>query len=151
MRTGLTRRRAGRRGVGSGIRRRRRLYKQRLVQDGWVWLAIQQEVQERFDQVRWEERQAAQWQEVEWGWWLVQRRAIRVGGSRRSAAGRGGTLWAAAASGAAALRRRGQAGECEGSAPAGLCRRQVRAAGAGRGHGPRYWRLGGGGKQGWVK
>ena len=127
------------------------MYKQRLVQDGWVWLAIQQEVQERFDQVRWEERQAAQWQEVEWGWWLVQRRAVRVGGSRRSAAGRGGTVWAAAASGAAALRRRGQAGECEGSAPAGLCRRQVRAAGAGRGHGPRYWRLGGGGKQGWVK
>ena len=24
-------------------------------------------------------------------------------------------------------------------------------AGAGWGHGPRYWRLGGGGKQGWVK
>ena len=46
---------------------------------------IQQEVQERLDQVRWEERQAEQWQVVEWGWWLVQRRAVRVGGSRRSA------------------------------------------------------------------
>ena len=112
---------------------------------------VQQEVRGRLDQVRWGERQAERWRVVEWGWWLVQRQAVRVGGSRRSAAGRGGTLWATAASAAAALRRKGQAGEREGSAPAGLCRRQVRAAGAGRGRGPRYWRLGGGGKQGWVK
>ena len=111
---------------------------------------IQQEVRERLDWVRWEERQAEQWQVVEWGWWLVQRRAVRVGSSRRSATGRGAVLWAAAASGAAALQRRGRVGERAGSASAGLCRRQVRAAGAGRGHGPRYWRLGGGGKQGWV-
>ena len=46
--------------------------------------------------------------------------------------------------------RRGQAGEHEGSASASLRRRRVRAAGAGWGHSPRYWRLGGGGKQGWV-
>ena len=36
-----------------------------------------------------------------------------------------------------------------GCVPASLCRRQVRAAGWGWGRGPRY-RLGGGGKQGWV-
>ena len=139
---GLVRRRKGRRGVGDGRRRRRRAYKQRLVQDGWVWLAIQQEVQERFDQVRWEERQAAQWQEVEWGWWLVQRRAVRVGGSRRSAARRGGALWATAVSGVAALRRRGQAGVCAGSEPAG-CRWCSTGCVWRR---PR--RLGGGGKEG---
>ena len=46
--------------------------------------------------------------------------------------------------------RRGRAGEHEGSAPASLRKRRVRAAGAGWGHSPRYWRLGGGGKQGWV-
>ena len=47
-------------------------------------------------------------------------------------------------------RQRGQAGAHEDSASASLRRRQVRAAGAGWGHSPRYWRLGGGGKQGWV-
>ena len=47
-------------------------------------------------------------------------------------------------------RQRGQAGVREGNAPAGLCRRQGWAVGAGWGQGPRYWRLGGGGKQGWV-
>ena len=103
---------------------------------------IQQEVRERLDQVRWEERQAEQWQVVEWGWWLVQRRAVRVGGSRRSAAGRGGALWATAASGAAALRRKGQAGERVGSAPAG-CRWCSTGCVWRR---PR--RLGGGGKEG---
>ena len=36
-----------------------------------------------------------------------------------------------------------------GCVPASLCGRQVRAAGWGWGRGPRY-RLGGGGKQGWV-
>ena len=148
---GLVRRRGQRRGVGSGRRRRRRRNGQRQQAAQRMWDQIQQEVQERLDQVRWEERQAEQWQVVEWGWWLVQRRAVRVGSSRRSAAGRGTVLWAAAASGAAALQRRGRVGERAGSASAGLCRRQVRAAGAGRGHGPRYWRLGGGGKQGWVK
>ena len=46
-------------------------------------------------------------------------------------------------------RLKGQTGEHEGSAPA-KCRRQVRAAGARWGHKTRYWRLGGGGKPGWV-
>ena len=69
-----------------------------------------------------------QWQVVEWGWWLVQRRAVRVGGSRRSAAGQGTVLWAAAASGAAALQRRGRVGERAGSASAGLCRPQAASA-----------------------
>ena len=55
--------------------------------------------------------------------------------------GKGITVWQ--------RRLKGQTGEHEGSAPA-KCRRQVRAAGTGRGHGPRYWRLGGGGKRGWV-
>ena len=148
---GLVRAVRGKRGVGAGRRRRRRRNGRRQWAAQRMRAQVRQEVRGRLDQVSWGERQAERWRVVEWGWWLVQRRAVRVGGSRRSAAGRGGTLWAAAASGAAALRRRGQAGECEGSAPAGLCRRQVRAAGAGRGHGPRYWRLGGGGKQGWVK
>ena len=148
---GLVRCRGRRRGVGSGRRRRRRRNGQRQQAAQQMREQVQQEVRGRLDHVRWEEQQAERWRMVEWGWWLVQRQAVRVGGSRRSAAGRGGTLWATAASAAAALRRKGQAGEREGSAPAGLCRRQVRAAGAGRGRGPRYWRLGGGGKQGWVK
>ena len=67
---------------------------------------------------------------IRWKQRQVQARAMRAG------------IWQ--------QRQRGQAGEREGSAPASLCRRQVRAAGAGWGHSPRYWRLGGGGKQGWV-
>ena len=149
--TGLVRRRGRRRGVGSGRRRRRRRNGQRQQAAQRMREQIQQEVRERLDQVRWEERQAEQWQVVEWGWWLVQRRAVRVGSSRRSAAGRGTVFWVAAASGAAALERRVRVGERGGSAAsASLCRQRVRAAGAGRGHGPRYRRLGGGGKRGWV-
>ena len=153
--TGLVRRRRGRRGVGRGRRRRRRRNGQRQQAAQRMHEQIQQEVRERLDQVRWEERQAQQWQVAEWGHWLVQRRAIRAGGGRRSAARRGWGLWVTAASGAAAVhqrqgRQRGQAGECGNSTPASLCRRQVRAAGAGWGHSPRYWRLGGGGKQGGV-
>ena len=148
---GLVRRRGQRRGVGGGRRRRRRRNRQRQRAEQHMRELIRQEVRERLDRVRWEERQAEQWQVVEWGWWLVQRRAVRVGSSRRSAAGRGTVFWVAAASGAAALERRVQVGERGGSAAsASLCRQRVRAAGAGRGHGPRYRRLGGGGKRGWV-
>ena len=50
---------------------------------------VRQEVQERLDQVRWEERQAQRWQEQERSWWLEQRRAVWVGsGSSISRKGR---------------------------------------------------------------
>ena len=102
---------------------------------------VRQEVQERLDQVRWEERQAQRWQEQERSWWLEQRRAVWVGSGRRSTSAGRQRQWAAAD------RRKGPRGM---SSSASLCRRQVRAAGVGWGRSLRYRRLGGGGKRGWV-
>ena len=120
---------------GSGLAGRQREAEQRM------WAQVRQEVQERLDQVRWEERQAQRWQEQERSWWLEQRRAVWVGSGRRSTSAGRQRQWAAAG------RRKGPRGT---SSPASLCRRQVRAAGVGWRHSLRYRRLGGGGKRGWV-
>ena len=110
----------------------------------------QQQRQEQTRQARAAEgrRQAeakfVQQQELQWlskgGMGSTERRIRRKQRRVREWA-RGTTIWR--------LRPKGQAGEHEGSAPA-KCRRQVRAAGARWGRRPRYWRLGGGGKTGWV-
>ena len=57
---------------------------------------VQQEVQERLDQVQWEERQEQRWQEQERSWWLEQRRAVWVGSGRRSSSAGGQRRWEAA-------------------------------------------------------
>ena len=139
VRTGLRRRRGGRRGVGSNRRRRRRDGKERRwhrragirrawMREGW-----------RRAEIQWERRQEAKWQSKGGKgsrWRLVQRK------QRPAQVSRAG-IWQ--------QRRRGEAGEHRDRAPASLCRRQhARVAGAGWGHSPRYWRLGGGGKCGWV-
>ena len=136
---GLTRRRRGRRGVGSSRRRNRRAGKERQWQR-----------QERAQKARaaegWRKAEAkfVQQQEMQWlskgGMGSTERRIRRKQRRVREWARRT-KIWQ--------QRLKGQTGEHEGSAPA-ECRRQVRAAGTGRGHGPRYWRLGGGGKRGWV-
>ena len=136
---GLTRQRRGRRGVGDGRRRNRRVGKER-----------QQQRQEQTRQARaaegWRKAEAkfVQQQELQWlskgGMGSTERRIRRKQRRVREWA-RGTTIWP--------LRPKGQAGEHEGSAPA-KCRRLVRAAGARWGRRPRYWRLGGGGKPGWV-
>ena len=140
LRTGLTRRRAGRRGVGSGRRRNRRAGKERKRQQ-----------QERMRQKRalkgWRqaELQFVQRQELKWFGKSdtdSKERLVRWKQRQVRMRARGSGIWQ--------QQRRGRAGEHEGSAPASLRRRRVRAAGAGWGHSPRYWRLGGGGKQGWV-
>ena len=77
---GLVRCRGRRRGVGSGRRRRRRRNGQRQQAAQQMREQVQQEVRGRLDHVRWEEQQAERWRVVEWGWWLVQRQAVRVGG-----------------------------------------------------------------------
>jgi hypothetical protein len=136
---GLTRRKRGRRGVGSGRRRNRRAGKER-----------QRQRQEQTRQARAAEgwRQAevnfVQQQELQWlgkGGMGSNERRVRWKQRRMRVWARGTTIWQ--------RRPKGQAGEHEGSAPA-ECRRQVRAAGARWGRRPRYWRLGGGGKTGWV-
>ena len=136
---GLTRRKRGRRGVGSGRRRNRRAGKER-----------QRQRQEQTRQARAAEggRQAevnfVQQQELQWlgkGGMGSNERRVRWKQRRMRVWARGTTIWQ--------RRPKGQAGEHEGSAPA-RCRRQVRAAGAGWGHRPCCRRLGGGGKRGWV-
>ena len=136
---GLTRRKRGRRGVGSGRRRNRRAGKER-----------QRQRQEQTRQARAAEgwRQAevnfVQQQELQWlgkGGMGSNERRVCWKQRRMRVWARGTTIWQ--------RRPKGQAGEHEGSAPA-ECRRQVRAAGARWGRRPRYWRLGGGGKTGWV-
>ena len=140
LRTGLTRRRAGRRGVGSGRRRNRRAGKERKRQQ-------QEQTRQKRAMKGWRraELQFVQRQELKWfgkGDTDSKERLIRWKQRQVRMRARGSGIWQ--------QQRRGQAGEHEGSAPASLRRRRVRAAGAGWGHSPRYWRLGGGGKQGWV-
>ena len=139
LRTGLTRRRAGRRGVGSGRRRNRRAGKER-----------QQQRQEQTRRARtaeiWRKAEAkfVQQQESKWlskGGMGSTERQIRQKQRRVREWARRTKIWQ--------QRLKGLTGEHEGSAPA-KCRRQVRAAGARWGRGSRYWRLGGGGKPGWV-
>ena len=136
---GLTRRKRGRRGVGSGRRRNRRAGKERQWQrqertrraraaEGW-----------RKAEVKFVQQQELQW--LSKGGMGSNERRIRRKQRRVREWARGTTIWR--------RRSKGQAGEHEGSAPA-KCRRQVRAAGARWGRRLRYWRLGGGGKTGWV-
>ena len=136
---GLTRRKRGRRGVGSGRRRNRRAGKER-----------QRQRQERARRARvtegWRraEAQLMRRRELQWlgkGGMGSNERRVRWKQRRVRVWARGTKIWR--------QRPKGQAGEHEGSAPA-RCRRQVRAAGAGWGHRPCYRRLGGGGKRGWV-
>ena len=140
LRTGLTRRRAGRRGVGSGRRRNRRAGRERRRQQQertrrkWAlkgWLRAELRFVQR-QELRWFGKSGTDSKDRRIRW---KQRQVRV-------RARGSGIWQ--------QRQRGQAGEHEDSASASLRRRQVRAAGAGWGHSPRYWRLGGGGKQGWV-
>ena len=136
---GLTRRKRGRRGVGSGRRRNRRAGKERQWQrqertrraraaEGW-----------RKAEVKFVQQQELQW--LSKGGMGSNERRIRRKQRRVREWARGTTIWR--------LRPKGQAGEHEGSAPA-KCRRQVRAAGARWGRRLCYWRLGGGGKTGGV-
>ena len=135
---GLVRRVRGKRGVGAGRSRRRRARRKRMEQAAHTWLEWKAEQQSWWGSERLMRRQADAWAARAGNrgsrWRLMQRKR------RRGAMGSG--IWQ--------QRQRGQAGVREGNAPAGLCRRQGRAVGAGWGRGPRYWRLGGGGKQGWV-
>ena len=145
---GLTRRRRGRRGVGSGRRRRRREGKERRRhrQDLLRW-ALMQEGWQR-DEMRWQQRQEAKWQRQVTRPRLRRRRTTRTTRRRAVAAARTTRRTRQRMTDSANsddYRRRRDGG----GAPASLCGQRVRVAGCWWGRGPRY-RLGGGGKRGWV-
>ena len=144
---GLTRRKRGRRGVGSGRRRRRQQQKVRWRNKQQQQQQVRQEVQGRLDQVKWEERQQRRWQKgIVFAWWLEQRRAIRVGGNRRSKKSNGSnrrrsTAATGARGTAATARKRRCAARARLAQPSRSMRGVTHAWGM---------RLGGGGKRGWV-
>ena len=175
LRVGLTRERRGRRGVGSGRQRRRqegrkrRQHRRAQIQRAWMregW---------RRAEVRLEQRQTARWEVKVHNKWMATRRAKKVGGRRhrrrmatttavfnlkindedgKRAVARSKTSGLAAtasqaATGAGSDDSRRRDDDSSGCVPASLCGQQVRVAGCWWGRGPRY-RLGGGGKRGWV-
>ena len=142
---GLVRTTKGKRGVGSGRRRRRKQWRRVRAMEQQEQEQVQREVRERLDHVRWEEEQEQRWWRRAVSMWMQRRRAVVVDGRRYI---RGQRRWVLNNPNHDRTRRvtKGDDGGC---APAGLCGRRVRAAVCGWGHGPRY-RLGGGGKQGWV-
>ena len=142
---GLVRTTKGKRGAGSGRRRRRQQWRRVRAMEQQEQEQVQREVRERLDHVRWEEEQEQRWWRRAVSMWMQRRRAVVVDGRRYV---RGQRRWVLNNPNHDRTRRvtKGDDGGC---APAGLCGRRVRAAVCGWGHGPRY-RLGGGGKQGWV-
>ena len=151
---------------GKNRRQHRRAQIQRAwTREGW-----------RQAEVRLEQRQAARWQDKGHNKWMATRRAKKVGGRRHRkrttttttamfnlnindedgerAVARSKTSGLAAtasqaAAGAGSDDSRRRDDDSSGCVPASLCGQQVRVAGCWWGRGPRY-RLGGGGKRGWV-
>ena len=164
--TGLVRANKGKRCVSSGRCRRRRRQRRVRAMEQQEQEQVRREVRERLDYVRWLEHQEQRWWQREVSVWMAWRRRALIidrrryvrrqrqdeyrrrhhGGRRRHHGGLANNP------NHDEYRRRHHGGRRRlygGCAPASSCGRQVRAAGRGWGRSPRY-RLGGGGKQGWV-
>ena len=142
---GLTRQRRGRRAVGNGRRRRRQRHKVKQRNRQQQQQQVKQEVQRQLDDVKWEQRQVQRWKKGKvYGQRLEQRRAIRVGGSRRSTKSNGSN-WRIPTTATRGTAAPASARRCAARARLAQPSRSMRGV-------THAWgmRLGGGGKRGWV-